>query len=593
MGIIVSDAAGVVTWMDELASSWFGGEFARGRPVRAGLERLASRSRFVSLPPAIVSEVSESPPGRLFCLRREGGDEFYVRHLVFPLGRGSGEASELVHYFIDETREKRLQETLVDHLQQLTSMKEIIDTLYDSVSSQEVIYLILVAVTSQMGFGFNRAFLLEACGDQLRGTFGIGPSSTEDAHRIWSRLAELNLPSLRAIYEDMAGAKAPPDPQTQEIASRILFDPSDASASLRGVIDSNRPALVDLSVEQAPADRLLRDLLGADLVAVVPLWVRGTLAGVLIADNFVTRQPISEKSLSLLKTFSNYAAIALERSQLYDELRQSVAKLQEANSTLKAHQRKLLRAEKLSAIGELAARVSHEIRNPLVAIGGLARSLLRDNGLGTEARDKVAIIVDQVSRLEKFLRETLDFVKPEFEATTVLDVRDEANACAQAFRAGAEERGIALEMELGDDPLPCPVDRDVLHRALANILRNAFEAAGPGGRVRVSTEHRGFTAEIRVADSGPGISPEAETRIFEPFFTTKPEGTGLGLAIAQQAIRGLGGQIVFENGPSDRTAPQASDPLGSIFTIKLPLDESAIRSPRGRRPVPTTGIRRP
>src|SRR5690606_9105662 len=220
----------------------------------------------------------------------------------------------------------------------------------------------------------------------------------------------------------------------------------------------------------------------ADLVAVVPLWVRGTLAGVLIADNFVTRQPISEKSLSLLKTFSNYAAIALERSQLYDELRQSAAKLQEANSTLKAHQRKLLRAEKLSAIGELAARVSHEIRNPLVAIGGLARSLLRDNGLGTEARDKVAIIVDQVSRLEKFLRETLDFVKPEFEATTVLDVRDEANACAQAFRAGAEERGIALEMELGDDPLPCPVDRDVLHRALANILRNAFEAAGPGGR---------------------------------------------------------------------------------------------------------------
>ena len=562
IGVVVCDYGQRVLWKSDWIDERFRGCLAVG-------ERISRLLDDVLIPFSIQVETStlfdSAAADGIYGTREHESHEPFYRHIEFPIG-GSGDG-KTVHCLVDVTRE---EVTFLDQLQQLTSTKEIIDTLYESVSTQEVLYLILVAVTSQRGFGFNRAFYLEARGERLKGKIGIGPSNREDAHRIWARLAELDLPSLRAIYEDFTHSVGTPDPQTQEIAAQLNFPLRPAEVGLLGAIVRRKPALIHASGPCGEVDRKLFRRLGTGVVAVVPLYVREALAGVLIADNFITESPISEKSLNLLKTFSGYAGVALERSQLYDELRDSVAKHQSANWRLKTHQRRLLQAEKLSAIGELAACVSHEIRNPLVAIGGLARSLLKKDSLTSDTRDCLSTIVHQVTRLEKFLGETLDFVKPEIEGARQVDLRDEIGQVVSDLRAELAERSIDLRICLGSEPLPCLVDPDLLQRAMSNLVKNSIEAQEvknsieaqeKGGKVFISAEGQRFSAEIRVADNGPGIPRDLQSRIFEPFFTTKPEGTGLGLAIASQGIRSLGGNISL----------QSSDEFQTIFSITLPL----------------------
>ena len=227
----------------------------------------------------------------------------------------------------------------------------------------------------------------------------------------------------------------------------------------------------------------------------MPLFVRGSFVGLILADNLITRKPIAEEDLSLLKTFAGYAGVALERSHLYDELRENVAKLQSANETLKKNQEKLLQAEKLSAIGKLAAYVSHEIRNPLVAIGGLARSLLKDPIQDGETVETLEIIVSEVSRLERFLRETLDFVKPRFTGRACVDLKGIVMDCLATYRKEIEHRAIEIHEEIASPAPRCWIDPDLLRHALCDITsRTAIEAMEGGGILQVRVERSGETA---------------------------------------------------------------------------------------------------
>lgn len=567
LGVIVTDPLGRVVWVNDCVRRDFSDTFATGRSLSGFLQ--STRYTVQRDPSPLRSRCPAPPAGDVHRVEREDGSVAYYRHLEFPVRDEPG--AEQIHCLVDISREAILEETFGENLQQLTSMKEIIDTLYESVSTQEVLYLILVAVTSQRGFGFNRAFYLEARGDRLRGRIGIGPSSPEEAHQIWERLERINLPSLRAIYEDLTRHGSTPDPHTQEIAAQLDFPLHSRPKGLAAIMESRKPALLHNDASLPPEDKALFRLLENDEVAAVPLYVRESVAGVLIADNLITRRPITERALNVLKTFSGYAGVALERSQLYDELRESVSKLQSANETLKSHQIKLLQAEKLSAIGELAACVSHEIRNPMVAIGGLARSLLKDRTLGADSQEVLQVIVTEVGRLEKFLKETLDFVKPEVLGTISVDIRSEIDSALMAFRADLAESSIDLELDLGPEPLRCLIDPDLFRRAVSNLVKNSVEAVGNDGRIRIGVGRNGFSAKVEVADTGPGIPRELRGRVFEPFFTTKSEGTGLGLAIASQSIRSLGGEISL----------QENEEFGTIFTIILPLQQVITKGERG------------
>jgi len=580
IALALVDQSGGIVWASRFAHEMFPGAFVQGRTFDSALQGCTVPESESLQATTFAQNATE---GNLRRSTVPGSEGTIYRYYRLPLEEAGPGFS--LHYLLNISEEQKLKQHFVHNLQQLKSMKEIVDVLYESLGTQEVIYLILVAVTSQIGFGFNRAFLLNVKGNRLRGRIGIGPSNHEEAHQIWTRIASLNFSSLREVYNDLTRNGDVPDPRTQEIALRMDFDLTQLGGTfdlpradlapfvgqlpgLLGAIQRGKPARINASEPGTSIDRALFSLLTTDAVAVVPLYVRGRLAGVITADNFINRKPITEADLNVLKTFAGYAGVALERSQLYDELRESIAKLQDANESLKANQQKLLQAEKLSAIGELAAYVSHEIRNPLVAIGGLARSLLTDQIDNADTAETLEIIVSEVNRLEKFLRDTLDFVKPRVTKPASVDINDLVRDCLVTFKNELSTSSIQVEQDVWSSPLRCLVDPELLRHALSNLIKNAIEALSAGGRIFLGTRREGSSAVIRVGDTGIGIPPEALPRIFEPFFTTKPRGTGLGLSLAFQNMRSIGGQLELEQHPTFKT----------VFKVTVPLQDLVPRT---------------
>jgi signal transduction histidine kinase len=224
-------------------------------------------------------------------------------------------------------------------------------------------------------------------------------------------------------------------------------------------------------------------------------------------------------------------------------------------AALKEHQEQLVEHEKLAGIGRLAAGVAHEINNPLAVILGYAR-LLRRKADGALA-DDLMVIEDETLRAKLIVDDLLDLARPvnvEPEPVELRAICDEAIARLGETRVLDDvEVSISGQGRVEGHP-------QKLRQVVLNLVRNAAEAAGPGGRVDVAVEGSGDGARVVVRDSGPGLAPDARRKLFEPFFTTKDAGTGLGLAVSQGIVRAHGGEIEVESLP-DR---------GAQFTVWLP-----------------------
>lgn len=231
---------------------------------------------------------------------------------------------------------------------------------------------------------------------------------------------------------------------------------------------------------------------------------------------------------------------------------------------LKRLENELVMRERLAALGELAAGIAHEIRNPLNGIElmlGLVQEDLREKGVMDE---RFIRIHDEVSRLNSILTEFLAFARPKPLEKTPADLVELTEDAIMLLLPAIEEKQIEIVRRY-DSPLPPAVlDPGAIRRVLVNLIKNACEAMPPGGRVYLAiqgpeTTGGGFRVEVR--DSGPGISPEVRDRIFHPFVTTKSDGTGLGLAIVHKAIVNHGGSISCHNHPEG----------GACFVVALPV----------------------
>jgi len=219
----------------------------------------------------------------------------------------------------------------------------------------------------------------------------------------------------------------------------------------------------------------------------------------------------------------------------------------------------LIMAQRMAALGEVAARVAHDIRNPLVSIGGFARRLERS--LEGPIKEYAEIIVKEISGLELILMEILSFVRGvslEKQMVKVDSIVDEVTA---VIKSGLEEKQITLVKEL-DAPFEVFVDSGNIREALLNILTNAVHAIGSNGEIVVRTYKERDSVVIEVKDTGSGIPEDALPFIFDPFFTTKGSGsTGLGLTITHKIIKTHKGKIEVESKPN----------AGSTFRVFLPL----------------------
>ncbi len=301
---------------------------------------------------------------------------------------------------------------------------------------------------------------------------------------------------------------------------------------------------------------------GALLLGVVALWwtrrVLAPLSELVVRVQAVARGDWRSKPLAPRRE-DELGRLAVEFERMVDALERT--------------KERLLRSERLAAVGKLAAHVTHEVRNPLSSLALNVELLEEELAEGpSETRailDSVQREIDRLTELTEgylrlarlpdpsfeqqdvgaLVRETLEFLRPEFE------------------RAGVE---LCCEVREGESQ-EALVDEGQLRQALLNLLRNAREAAGHGGTVRVTVCSEGGAVRVEVEDDGPGVSPQMRERIFDVFFTTKARGTGLGLPLAQQIVLAHGGTLRCEDVPGGR---------GVRFVLRLPRDrKDPVRRP--------------
>jgi signal transduction histidine kinase len=255
------------------------------------------------------------------------------------------------------------------------------------------------------------------------------------------------------------------------------------------------------------------------------------------------------------------AALVEERSRLASRLEE----LERTNRELALARESLLRSEKLATVGRLAAGVAHEVGNPLGAIGGyaaLARERLARSPGDRDLSDWLDRIEAETRRIDRIVRELLDFARPGAVALGPVDVAVAFESAVRLARVQARFQGIEVELDLPADLPRVRGEEGRLAQLFLNLLLNAGDAMGGEGRVRVGARATARDVSIVVSDSGPGI-PEADLpRVFDPFFTTKPpgEGTGLGLAVCHGIAESFDGEISVANGADG----------GAVFTLRLP-----------------------
>ena len=300
-------------------------------------------------------------------------------------------------------------------------------------------------------------------------------------------------------------------------------------------------------------------MIEAEVIAILPIRSpRRSWGHLLAAAGRLTVGYADEDGLTI-EGFVDQLALVLDAAEL----------LERAVSV----ERSLAHSEKLAAIGELAARIAHEIRNPVTAARSLAQQLSRQP-VSPHNAEHAGLILTELERVERQVASLLRFARREDLRFERVDLGELARGTVESFRSRLEAAGIAVAC-LAPDGITARADREKLRQVLINLIENSIDALADqrGSReLRVVVGQSNGSATMQVSDNGPGVAADTVGRLFEPFFSLKPHGTGLGLAIARRTVEEHGGRI-------DVASARGT---GMTFAIELPTNASAARPRDGR-----------
>jgi two-component system sensor histidine kinase HydH len=305
------------------------------------------------------------------------------------------------------------------------------------------------------------------------------------------------------------------------------------------------------------ASRNLVDHFHERSVLVVPLVARDEVLGTVVLDDTHRARVFSEAEMERTTAVCQQIALALLSARLYEDLRKSYAELARA-------QAELIERERLAALGEMAASVAHEVRNPLGvifnSIGGLKR-LLQPSG---DVRLLLDIVAEEADRLNRMVGDLLEYSRPLRPAVQAVHLQTVIEEAVGSVLPTRHENDIAARISVEPGLGPVSADARLLRQALVNLLTNSVQAMPHGGvlTITASRVHSDgpVQARISVHDTGAGIPSAVRGKVFQPFFTTKPTGTGLGLAVVKRIVDGQGGRVQLAD--CDR---------GTEFHLFLPL----------------------
>jgi two-component system sensor histidine kinase HydH len=229
---------------------------------------------------------------------------------------------------------------------------------------------------------------------------------------------------------------------------------------------------------------------------------------------------------------------------------------------LQQSEREARRAEHLAAVGQMAAGIAHELRNPLMPIKILVQSAAdRRPSPGLDGRD-LAVLEQEISRLERSIQTFLDFARPPRIEKRTFEAREVLDQIVQLLEARAERQGVRIERRFPDEPLSIQADLGQVRQVMLNLLLNALDAVPGGGTIWLELrKEKDKWLSLSVADTGCGLPADLGAQIFEPFVSTKETGLGLGLSICKRIVEAHEGDIGAENRPEG----------GAVFTVRLPM----------------------
>jgi len=453
---------------------------------------------------------------------------------------------------------------------QLSTLWELSKGLLTTVNLERILHMALTAITIGEGLGFNRAmlFLVNEKDRILEGKMAVGPDSAEEAGRIWTTLSQ-----RRESLSDLVAQLRFPPPNNSVLNSIVKgtqIPLEQEQCILSGTVLEGRPFNIQFprGEEGRLQNRCERGCgLGSEVgcyvgehlsrdpkvysFATVPLWGKGKVIGVIQVDNLYNRNPITDEDIHFLSMFSNQAGLAIENALLYRNLEEVHQELKETQ-TLMVHQ------EKMVALGEMSATVAHQIKNPLVSIGGFTRRLYR--AIPDEASEKryAQTIMIEVGRLERILDNLVNYTRDEALVLRELDLRDVLEESLLMISEGSQEGGIQLVKQFAEE-LPGVIgDYRRLKHAFFNLISNAYQAIKEKGtlslRVYPFSKNGSNCVRVEVENTGEGIDPGDLHNIFNPFYTTKDGRLGLGLPIVHKIITSHRGQIEVDNHPGEKVA---------------------------------------
>ena len=373
-----------------------------------------------------------------------------------------------------------------------------------------------------------------------------------------------------ALYRDVVARVGAQTGQYRRLPELLSFIESQTASALslsrvKIILETDGVEKEPLTDDQQSRliDRLLRaaetaggssfedsdDLREAGYHVAYPLRREDRNAGVLLIE--ASPNALTPDVRAVLEVLAGQVAIAVEDFRL-------------ANENVQLG-RKLAEGERLAALGQMAATVAHEVKNPLSAIKSIAQVMSEDEALKVQHARDLSLIVGETDRLSKSVTQLLSFASKQPPATAPCSTDELLRSVARLFRADAGERNLSLQSRAGANAQLDGVQAGALRDALANLLLNALQATPGGGQVTVESFLDGAEIVFAVTDSGPGIDPQMHTKIWEPFFTTRQRGTGLGLAIVRKRIEDAGG--------SARLVPSQNG-IGARFELRVPVSEA-------------------
>lgn len=490
----------------------------------------------------------------LDCLR-QGADDFLTKPVQFTEFYATvSKVLEKRRLSINNRRYQRQIEQANFRINLLHELTIKMNSAYLSmVELDEILQAILVGITADEGLRFNRAFLalFDDKGEYLQGRMAIGPDSRDQAGKIWDDIQKKEL-RITEIIDNIRADSFAGGTGVNAIARSLKVSAAEENHLLiRSVREKKSILVVDGRCEYPVAAELC-ELLQENTFVVVPLYAPKGSLGVIIADHFVTRKPISGELISALESFASQASLAIVHCNLYMDMENKIKELELLTTELEKNKDLLVEAERYAALGQMATQLVHNIRNPITTIGGTARLLARKTDK-PEWLKFLNAMSTEVTKVEEILQDLSTFVNKEIHPTQKVPLYPLLNNSMILFHTIMDKQQIGHRLDLPEPDPTIMVDKHLFKQMIVHLIRNAIDAMPDGGSLTIRASYDERLITITISDTGPGISEMLIEKAAEPFFTTKAFGTGMGLTLVKRIAGDHGGAFKLVNRPEGGT----------------------------------------